>query len=96
MNMQWTRRGWALGALALGLSAMGAATVAGPAFPERTVRIVVPFTAGGSSDVQARMLADRLGRLAVALPQRGVIRRVARLLGGHQTGSLVPVARRKR
>ena len=63
MNMQWTRRGWALGALALGLGAVGAATAAEPAFPARTVRIIVPFTAGGSSDVQARMLADRLGRL---------------------------------
>ncbi len=63
MNMQWTRRGWALGALVLGLGAVGAATAAEPVFPARTVRIIVPFTAGGSSDVQARMLADRLGRL---------------------------------
>ena len=32
-------------------------------FPNRPMKIVVPFTAGGSSDVQARMLAERLGRL---------------------------------
>lgn len=32
-------------------------------FPSKPMRIVVPFTAGGSSDVQARMLAERLGRL---------------------------------
>ena len=67
MNMQQTRRGWALGTLgtlAVSLGGWaGAATAAEPTFPERTVRIVVPFTAGGSSDVQARMLADRLGRL---------------------------------
>ncbi|WP_333904914.1 tripartite tricarboxylate transporter substrate binding protein [Delftia acidovorans] len=31
--------------------------------PGRQLRIIVPFTAGGSSDVQARMLADRLSRL---------------------------------
>lgn len=31
--------------------------------PGRQMRIIVPFTAGGSSDVQARMLADRLSRL---------------------------------
>lgn len=31
--------------------------------PARQIRIIVPFTAGGSSDVQARMLADRLGRM---------------------------------
>jgi tripartite-type tricarboxylate transporter receptor subunit TctC len=32
-------------------------------FPSRALKIVVPFTAGGSSDVQARLLAERLGRL---------------------------------
>ncbi|MGH8856477.1 MAG: Bug family tripartite tricarboxylate transporter substrate binding protein, partial [Polaromonas sp.] len=32
-------------------------------YPNKMIRIIVPFTAGGSSDVQARMLADRLGRL---------------------------------
>jgi tripartite-type tricarboxylate transporter receptor subunit TctC len=32
-------------------------------FPIRGLRIIVPFTAGGSSDVQARMLAERLGRI---------------------------------
>lgn len=32
-------------------------------FPSRGLKIVVPFTAGGSSDVQARMIAERLGRL---------------------------------
>jgi tripartite-type tricarboxylate transporter receptor subunit TctC len=32
-------------------------------FPNRGLKLVVPFTAGGSSDVQARMLAERLGRL---------------------------------
>jgi len=32
-------------------------------FPNKGLRIIVPFTAGGSSDVQARMLAERLGRL---------------------------------
>ena len=31
--------------------------------PARQIRVIVPFTAGGSSDVQARMLADRLGRM---------------------------------
>ena len=39
------------------------AAFAQQAFPNKTVRIVVPFTAGGSSDVQGRMLADALGKL---------------------------------
>lgn len=51
--------------MGLGALLLGSAALAQPAFPqpERQVRIVVPFTAGGSSDVQGRMLADRLGRL---------------------------------
>lgn len=42
-----------------------AAAIAQDGFPQpgRQLRIIVPFTAGGSSDVQARMLADRLSRL---------------------------------
>ena len=49
--------------------AAACALVAAPAafaqqdFPSKPMRIIVPFTAGGSSDVQARMLAERLGRL---------------------------------
>lgn len=31
-------------------------------YPQKMIRIIVPFTAGGSSDVQARMLAEQLGR----------------------------------
>ncbi len=41
--------------------ALQAAPVA--AFPERTVRIIVPFPAGGSNDVIARILAQRLAEI---------------------------------
>src|SRR6188508_1868288 len=30
-------------------------------YPSRTVKIIVPFAPGGSTDVVARILADRLG-----------------------------------
>jgi len=55
-------------AAAISASVAGAAPVAAIAqdgfpLPGRQLRIIVPFTAGGSSDVQARMLADRLSRL---------------------------------
>src|SRR5260370_28893340 len=55
-------------AAAISASVAGTAPVAAIAqdgFPQpgRQLRIIVPFTAGGSSDVQARMLADRLSRL---------------------------------
>jgi tripartite-type tricarboxylate transporter receptor subunit TctC len=51
------------------LLAAGAAALAAPsswaqaAFPARPISLIVPFTAGGASDVGARMLATELGRL---------------------------------
>lgn len=61
------RRSLCLGVLAAAtLAGIGSARAEGSSAypnPARQIRIIVPFTAGGSSDVQARMLADRLGRL---------------------------------
>jgi tripartite-type tricarboxylate transporter receptor subunit TctC len=48
------------------LLATGAALLAAPAlgqsFPTRPIRLVIPFPAGGPTDVYARFYADRLGR----------------------------------
>jgi tripartite-type tricarboxylate transporter receptor subunit TctC len=49
---------WAA-ALAMGLLATGAH--AQDAWPTKTVKIVSPFPAGGTSDVMGRMLAEELG-----------------------------------
>jgi tripartite-type tricarboxylate transporter receptor subunit TctC len=51
---------------ALGLVACLAALACGAepasaAFPERPLRIIVPFGAGGNADITARILADKLG-----------------------------------
>ena len=46
---------------ALAGATLGSQAHAQAAYPNKTVKIIVPFTAGGSSDVQGRMLADALG-----------------------------------
>ena len=53
--------------VALALGSLGAALVplaahAQGSYPERIVTIVVPFGPGGSADVYARVLAEKLGR----------------------------------
>jgi tripartite-type tricarboxylate transporter receptor subunit TctC len=48
------------GAFALGLMAANTVAAEGNSFPARPVVIVVPFSAGGGSDVVARMLAQGL------------------------------------
>ncbi|MDP1581797.1 MAG: tripartite tricarboxylate transporter substrate binding protein [Bradyrhizobium sp.] len=54
-----TKFGYALmAAAAVGLSAPASAQT----YPNQTVRIVVPFSAGSATDILARLVADELGR----------------------------------
>lgn len=47
--------------LALGLGTVAATVVAQQAYPNKQIRFVVPFAAGGGGDAVARLLAQRLG-----------------------------------
>src|ERR1700741_4060488 len=48
-----------LAAVALGVAA---GTVHGQAFPSKPLRIIVPFAAGGNSDLTSRMLGEPLNK----------------------------------
>jgi tripartite-type tricarboxylate transporter receptor subunit TctC len=67
--MFWTTKGFAAGLSAALLVAFAPARVEA-AWPERPVRIVVPFAAGGNTDVIARLAGEHLSK---ALGQQFVI-----------------------
>ncbi|MEE1613250.1 Bug family tripartite tricarboxylate transporter substrate binding protein [Microvirga sp. CF3016] len=55
-----TRRQMLVGAAALGLSAGASMRVAAQTYPSQNILLVVPFTPGGSTDILARLLGQRL------------------------------------
>src|SRR5262249_7125326 len=54
----------------LAAAAVGPLPVAAQTFPSRTIHLVVPYAAGGTGDIVARVVADRL---AIALGQSVVV-----------------------
>src|SRR5437870_12637519 len=59
-------RGWRRhlpAGLAMGLILVAAGAVAQENYPSRPVRIIVPFAAGGPTDIVARIMGARMGEL---------------------------------
>ena len=59
-NMHSQRRRLLASAGALALGALPLAGRANAAWPERSVKLIVPFTAGGPTDTMARLMADKM------------------------------------
>ncbi|MGB9118095.1 Bug family tripartite tricarboxylate transporter substrate binding protein, partial [Bradyrhizobium sp.] len=63
-----------LRALATGLSLLLPAAVAAEDFPDRAIRLIVPFPAGGPNDIIARVIGQRMSELTkqpVLIDNRG-------------------------
>lgn len=55
------KRTWKLGAVMTAVMVMGGVSVAHAEYPEKSVRLVVPFNPGGGTDTLSRLVAKRLG-----------------------------------
>jgi tripartite-type tricarboxylate transporter receptor subunit TctC len=56
-------RTWAKAALCVGWLLQGAGAAPAQDYPNRPIKVVVPFPAGGATDVMARIVAERLGKV---------------------------------
>ena len=70
-NISRIKRGLIVGAAALALLP---ALVSAQGYPNKPIRLIVPFAAGGTTDIVARIVADQMGRelgQAVIIENRG-------------------------
>ena len=57
---EWRLIGWLAG---IGVVSLASSAAYGQAFPSRSIRIVVPFTAGGAADILARIVGDKFAEM---------------------------------
>ena len=58
MRRGFAIRGWSLGLAAFALALAGATAPSHAEFPEKPVTVIIPFSAGGSHDVNARVFTS--------------------------------------
>src|SRR5262249_42053662 len=78
--MMLARRGFLSLAASAALAPRGASA---QAYPSRPVRVIVPFVPGGSTDVVARLVAQRLNARG---PRAGELQRIADRLAAREGG----------
>ncbi|MCA3661582.1 MAG: hypothetical protein INF07_10140 [Methylobacterium sp.] len=62
MKTPFTRRAVMAGIAALGLGSMASPALA-QGFPNKPITMVVPFAAGGGTDIAARIIAPKMSEL---------------------------------
>lgn len=76
-------------AAALAASGIASAALAEPAYPARPVRVIVPFPAGGGTDILARLIAQKLSE---RLGQQFYVDNIAGAGGSNGTGQAAKAA----
>ena len=79
-------------ALCAALVFAGAAAAQVPGYPDRPVKIIVPFAAGGPTDVMARLIGQKLSE---RLGQQFIIENKAGAGGNHRHGQRRARGRRR-
>ena len=87
--MKWRRTGTIAALLAVLLFATEISAQLAPVFPEKIVRIIVPFPAGGATDILARLVAERLGG---ALGRAVVVENISGAAGATGTAAAAKAA----
>src|SRR5262245_36909127 len=88
--MNWTRRDIVRTAAAAATALMPAALCAQERFPSRNIRVIVPFPAGATTDMLARLFAQRLTEILGQTVLVGTVGGAGGALGADQVAKAPP------